>query len=150
MFGCAFRLLHRIGCVVHLFVITLSAPKEKKQQRPQLQTHSSKQNISICCHTRIWTMFSWSTDRPNPTGSIYPASRSTSTPLAQIVQGSIRPPELTRAQHLQSFLNDDVLKKSTRRVSTGNGRARADGGYSPRLITSTHQLSFFPYRRFDL
>jgi hypothetical protein len=64
-------------------------------------------------------MFSWSTDRPKPTGPTYPANRSTSTPVAQIVQGSIRPPELTRAQHLESYLNDDVLKKSTRRVSTG-------------------------------
>jgi len=60
-------------------------------------------------------MFSWSSARQRPPGTGYPASRL--TPVAQTVQGSIRPPEYTRSQHLESYLNDDTLKRSTRRVS---------------------------------
>jgi hypothetical protein len=45
---------------------------------------------------------------------------------ATAIQGSIRPPPsndstnpFTRQQHLDSYLMDDTLSKSTRRVSTG-------------------------------
>jgi hypothetical protein len=63
-------------------------------------------------------MFSWSsgvTRRPSgSTTSTYPAQR-----VAQTVEGSIRPPEYSRSQHIQSYLTDETLKKSTRKVSAG-------------------------------
>jgi len=67
-------------------------------------------------------MFSWSTSatRSQPSPG-YPGARtsSRSPQRAQIISGSIRPPEVSRAQHIESYLNDDTLKRSTRRVSTG-------------------------------
>jgi hypothetical protein len=47
---------------------------------------------------------------------------------AAVIQGSVRPSvggsttsssSYTRQQHLDSFVNDDALKRSTRKVSTG-------------------------------
>lgn len=65
-------------------------------------------------------MFSWSsaaTRRPPTTD--YPGSRTSPAVVAQTIGGSIRPPDITRAQHLESYLQDDHLKRSTRRVSHG-------------------------------
>jgi len=73
-------------------------------------------------------MFSWSSanraERSTPRGTPnagYPGTRtppSNSSPVrAQAINGSIRPPDLTRAQHIESYLNDETLKRSTRRVS---------------------------------
>lgn len=98
-----------------------------------------------CTPTAI--MFSWSTARPkgNATSTTYPGSRV--TPVAQTVQGSIRPPEYTRLQHLESYLNDDVLKRSTRRVSEGMyERSRQTSCFSTTYISplyaKTSSLSF--------
>ena len=65
-------------------------------------------------------MFSWSTPSSRGTGPQpgYPGAR-TSNVVAQPIVGSIRPPEYSRAQHIESYLNDNTLKKSTRRVSSG-------------------------------
>lgn len=64
-------------------------------------------------------MFSWSSSQRRPSTSTYPAQR-----VAQTVQGSIRPPEHSRSQHIQSYLNDETLKRSTRKVSAGMSHAR--------------------------
>lgn len=65
--------------------------------------------------TATTTMFSWNSKRPSSTTtSTYPAQR-----VATTVQGSIRPPEYTRSQHIDSYLNDETLKRSTRKVSAG-------------------------------
>jgi hypothetical protein len=81
-------------------------------------------------------MFSWSakpkrgsgSDSHTQTGS-YPGNRSQSQSQssnsnsyshAPTIQGSIRgPSSFTRAQHLEAYLNDETLKRSTRRVSAG-------------------------------
>ena len=48
------------------------------------------------------------------------SSSSTGEPVvAQTIQGSIRAPEYTRAKHLESYLNDPTLQRSTRKVSAG-------------------------------
>jgi Modifier of rudimentary (Mod(r)) protein len=72
-------------------------------------------------------------------GSAYPAagtarvttaSTTTTTTTATPILGSIRPPDtasnisngttgISRQRHLESFLSDDTLKRSTRRVSSG-------------------------------
>ena len=49
-------------------------------------------------------MFQWSSNR-----------RGAST----AIQGSIRPPEHSRVQHLDSYLKDATLQRSTRRVPPG-------------------------------
>lgn len=73
-------------------------------------------------------MFSWSSaSRSTPPAPGYPGTRTannnSSSPLvAQPISGSIRPPEYTRAQHIESYLNDDTLKRSTRRVSAGTSK----------------------------
>ncbi|KAG7356766.1 Modifier of rudimentary Modr protein [Nitzschia inconspicua] len=70
-------------------------------------------------------MFSWSNGGTSSStttarASSYPGRRlgNVHTPVA----GSIRPPstnsEITRAQHLQSYLEDSTLQRSTRRVSS--------------------------------
>lgn len=60
-------------------------------------------------------MFSWGANRrENETSTSTPT-----TTTATAIQGSIRPPDYTRQQHLDSYLNDEMLKRSTRRVSTG-------------------------------
>lgn len=59
-------------------------------------------------------MFSWSSTKQYPGTRRTPANPNV---VAQPVQGTIRPPEHTRAKHLESFLGDSVLKRSTRRVS---------------------------------
>ena len=89
-------------------------------------------------------MFGWSNNSSSSTttarSATYPGRRagSTSGGAARAVEGSIRPPSsssasssmstanggsngesYTRAQHLQSFLDDPTLKRSTRRVSSG-------------------------------
>lgn len=74
-------------------------------------------------------MFSWSGNNSSSTTTTrnqYPgrrASRSNNThEVAMPVEGSIRPPNgesYSRAQHLQSYVEDPTLKRSTRRVSTG-------------------------------
>lgn len=85
-------------------------------------------------------MFSWTnggsasstTTTSNTSSSNYPASRiglggrsNNSNNVHTSVAGSIRPPNssggptITRAQHLQSYLEDSTLQRSTRRVSSG-------------------------------
>jgi hypothetical protein len=61
--------------------------------------------------------------RNRPTASIGSGAASGA---ATAIQGSIRPPAsssdnvpYSRQQHLDSYLMDDTLSKSTRRVSTG-------------------------------
>jgi hypothetical protein len=64
-------------------------------------------------------MFSWSTSRKGPAAR-YPGQQSaTAVPVAQVIQGTIRPPtnSYTRQQHIDSFRNDAVLKQSIRKVS---------------------------------
>jgi hypothetical protein len=67
-------------------------------------------------------MFQWSanrrrTDSGSGTGA-YPAMRAVMA--ASSIQGSIRPPAgATREQHLDSYLNDATLKRSTRRIPPG-------------------------------
>lgn len=68
-------------------------------------------------------MFSWSASRKGGTGgrpsnnmSSYPASRP---PVAQTIQGTIRPPDISRQQHLDSYTKDATLMRSTRKVSAG-------------------------------
>lgn len=66
-------------------------------------------------------MFSWSsTSRKGGTGgrSGYPAANRTPA-VAQTIQGTIRPPEFSRQQHLDSYRNDTTLQRSTRKVSQG-------------------------------
>ena len=60
--------------------------------------------------------------KPGTTASSSTSAASSSA--ATVIQGSIRPPgapppDYTRQQHLDSYLQDDTLSKSTRRVSTG-------------------------------
>jgi hypothetical protein len=63
-------------------------------------------------------MFSWSNNQAATTrtqAATYPA-----------VRGSIRPPpEYTRQQHLDSFVDDETLKRSTRKVSAGKDKIAA-------------------------
>eukprot|EP00548_Thalassiothrix_antarctica_P000030 CAMPEP_0194139394 /NCGR_PEP_ID=MMETSP0152-20130528/9035_1 /TAXON_ID=1049557 /ORGANISM="Thalassiothrix antarctica, Strain L6-D1" /LENGTH=367 /DNA_ID=CAMNT_0038837193 /DNA_START=223 /DNA_END=1326 /DNA_ORIENTATION=+ len=63
-------------------------------------------------------MFSWSKQkgsrRPGIAGD-YPGA--TTHRKAHTIQGSIRPPEFTREQHIDSYFQDAILKKSTRKVS---------------------------------
>lgn len=74
-------------------------------------------------------MFSWSHGGSGSSGGSgsrnqYPGRRS-SKYTATAVEGTIRAPtDYTRAQHLQSFLEDSTLKRSTRRVSAGTYRFR--------------------------
>ncbi|VEU37442.1 unnamed protein product [Pseudo-nitzschia multistriata] len=70
-------------------------------------------------------MFSWSNNNSTSTskvGSTYPGRRlqqnRASASAATPIQGSIRPPTHTRAQHLKSYLEDPTLQRSTRRVSS--------------------------------
>ena len=81
----------------------------------------------------ITIMFSWSqtaTKRQSSSSSSssqYPGRRINNNTrngvTAPVVEGSIRPPpspqDLTRAQHLESYLEDATLQRSTRRVSAG-------------------------------
>jgi len=73
-------------------------------------------------------MFSWNTggggDPHRRTQSSSDAATPTTT--APIIEGSIRPPSdysntsnYTRQQHLDSYLKDETLARSTRKVSTG-------------------------------
>lgn len=81
-------------------------------------------------------MFSWSTPARRPDGdatsgggSFYPGQRvsttaaaaasttTTTTQAATAIRGTIRPPDYTREQHLESYLKDVTLQRSTRRVS---------------------------------
>lgn len=98
------------------------------------RTHVSKGNVRLgterfdCyCIQRALTlpverkMFQWSGRRPSSVSSTgsgssgYPGSR-----VAPTIAGSIRPPPcLTRQQHLDSYLDDPTLQRSTRRVSNG-------------------------------
>jgi len=68
------------------------------------------------------TMFSWSqtATKRQSSASQYPGRRSSNGVHAPVVEGSIRPPnkDLTRAQHLESYLEDATLQRSTRRVSS--------------------------------
>lgn len=61
-------------------------------------------------------MFQWSNKRSSGSSanSGYPGSRTATT-----IQGSIRPPTITRKEHIDSYLLDTNLKKSTRKVSKG-------------------------------
>mmetsp|Transcript_17996 Transcript_17996/g.27863 ORF Transcript_17996/g.27863 Transcript_17996/m.27863 type:complete len:385 (+) Transcript_17996:49-1203(+) len=61
-------------------------------------------------------MFSWSSSSTS-TKNTYPGRR-TGHKHATAIQGTIRAPkEYSRAQHLQSYLEDSTLQRSTRRVS---------------------------------
>mmetsp|Transcript_33124 Transcript_33124/g.54690 ORF Transcript_33124/g.54690 Transcript_33124/m.54690 type:complete len:389 (-) Transcript_33124:318-1484(-) len=60
-------------------------------------------------------MFSWSSTSRKGGGRGYPAANN--TPVAQTIQGTIRPPEFSRQQHLESYRNDATLQRSTRKVS---------------------------------
>lgn len=77
-------------------------------------------------------MFSWSNNNNSSTSKVsssYPGRRlqaqrvsATSTAAATPIQGTIRPPsnankQHTRAQHLNSYIEDPTLQRSTRRVS---------------------------------
>jgi len=67
-------------------------------------------------------MFSWShSSRKGSNANRYPAQQQQQQPVvvAQTIQGTIRPPDFTRQQHLESYCHDDILKRSTRKVSTG-------------------------------
>ena len=87
-------------------------------------------------------MFSWTTPARRPDGdatsgggSLYPGQRvsttaavaaaaassstTTTTTAATAIRGTIRPPDYTREQHLESYLKDVTLQRSTRRVSAG-------------------------------
>ena len=69
-------------------------------------------------------MFSWSQNGSSGGGNQYPGRRmkrgSNNPAAATAVEGSIRPPaDFTRAQHLESYLEDATLKRSTRKVSAG-------------------------------
>jgi hypothetical protein len=64
--------------------------------------------------------------RNRPSASTTTGAGSGAAAAATAIQGSIRPPPsndsanpFTRQQHLDSYLMDDTLSKSTRRVSTG-------------------------------
>ena len=70
---------------------------------------------SHLCYT---AMFQWSTNRRRTSESTYPANRTGNVVTG--IQGTIRPPEkYTRVQHLESYLNDATLKRSTRRIPPG-------------------------------
>jgi hypothetical protein len=65
-------------------------------------------------------MFQWNSNNSAATTNRmrYPGQRTTVT--AQSIQGTIRPPsEYTHAQHLDSYLQDETLKRSTRVVPPG-------------------------------
>ena len=89
-------------------------------------------------------MFSWSTGRQrggnnsnsssnngdgsttsDGGGAMYPGNRfssataSAATGVATAIRGTIRPPEFSRKQHIDSYVENDMLRRSTRRVSTG-------------------------------
>lgn len=83
-------------------------------RRKELQRRRKAQKLSV--------MFSWNSQR-RPVPTTYPANRG-STVVAQTVQGSIRAPVHSRAQHLQSFLNDPTLKRSTRKVQGPVGKTQ--------------------------
>lgn len=67
------------------------------------------------------------TTSPLPPGQRRNSETTSSTTfVAPAIRGSIRPPSLqqgqqqhTRQEHLESYLNDETLKRSTRKVSYG-------------------------------
>ena len=100
--------LHRQYVRTTYHNVTNNLNKQPHQQ-PQQHQHYTVQSI----------MFSWSSQSRGTPSPGYPGSRTHTPPRAQAISGSIRPPEHTRAQHIESYLNDDTLKRSTRRVSAG-------------------------------
>ncbi|GKY94100.1 hypothetical protein MPSEU_000376400 [Mayamaea pseudoterrestris] len=62
-------------------------------------------------------MFSWSNNSATSNTTTRPQAAASSG-IFPAVRGSIRPPEYSRQQHLESFLEDETLKRSTRKVST--------------------------------
>jgi hypothetical protein len=64
------------------------------------------------------------TTSPSPGQRRTSANLSSSTFIAPTIRGSIRAPsssqqQYTRQEHLDSYLNDETLKRSTRKVSDG-------------------------------
>lgn len=105
--------------------------KRTSQTNRPHEKHKKKNTKKIVHHVRMFSWSQTSTKRQSSTSASnahqYPGKRSSSrngksgvhTPL----EGSIRPPtngsELTRAQHLESYLKDPTLQRSTRKVSSG-------------------------------
>ncbi|CAB9499002.1 Modifier of rudimentary (Mod(r)) protein [Seminavis robusta] len=89
----------------------LNASTTAAEQPQQQQQQSRTPQPSI-------TMFSWSTPAGRGTPNAgYPGARNASPVRATAINGTIRAPEFTRAQHIESYLNDGTLKRSTRQVS---------------------------------
>jgi hypothetical protein len=80
-------------------------------------TTTTTRLLYLVLYTVTTTMFFWSKQTPSATTSTYPAHR-----VATTVQGSIRPPEYTRSQHIDSYLNDETLKRSTRKAAVAKCR----------------------------
>lgn len=94
---------------------------ERKNNKQRNQGHhESKQHKFRLPSKHILTMFSWS-QTSTKRNTQYPGRRqANAVTTATALEGSIRPPStLTRAQHLESYLQDSTLSRSTRRVSTG-------------------------------